>query len=78
MNIAFLGRQWLPHTFERMKGLKNRDHNVFLFSWPLDKNLENEDLFLLPYPFSLKIKNIIKYFFRNIIYLRKLIKINKV
>ncbi len=78
MNIAFLGRQWLPHTFERMNGLKKRGHKVLLFSWPLDNNLKNEDLHLLPFPFSLKVKNIIKYFLRNIFYLRKLIKMNNI
>lgn len=74
MNIAFLGRQWLPHTFERINGLKANGHNVYFFSWPMEKNINHKNLYLLPFPFSLKLINLIRYFIPNVLYIRKIIR----
>ena len=74
MKIAFLGNQWLPHTYERMAALKDREHKVYLFTWPLEENKSGENIFLLPCPNLINKKGLIKYLIPNIRELNKLIK----
>ena len=74
LNIAFLGNQWLPHTYERMDALKDRGHKVYLFTWPLEENKTGENIFLLPCPNLINKKGLIKYLIPNIRELKKLIK----
>jgi glycosyltransferase involved in cell wall biosynthesis len=68
LNIAFLGNQWLPHTYERMDSLENLGHKVYFFTWPQKENKLADNIFLLPYPFR------IRYLIPNIRAVKKLIK----
>ena len=77
MNIAFLGNQWLPHTKERIKQLVNSGNNVIYISWPHDE-FNTENICLLPRKNSLKWKDLVRDFIPNILFLRKLIKKNKI